>query len=364
MLDTTKHSHGLSSKVKLISLISNIVLNAARCAQVYHRRGFSKRMADEGSLRPLFVAVIFDAAGQLPPLSHLADLADSCAPTPIHLACPIQHQKVLFLEVRACAERGSALSGLSMGELEATTNLTGDGLVNGISEPVWLDEQDAPPSSPPSPPSPPRMPPSYLHCQPANQLSGPLGWQQSSAFCPSPPPSPPQMAALARSSDQIVGGLRGGVVIAGEDEEGEEGEEKDAEEAECQVPTVAHREDVIDEVLFAQVEARQPSEKHIVGSLAARAPEPEAVVTQHLIDLQRGAEKSLLSSIQVNTAHVRNSLDATAQSIATCKASLQQSRCCVEGARRNMAALAQSLHQLRHGSSMEHLWTEGFEPST
>ncbi|KAL1495484.1 hypothetical protein AB1Y20_016850 [Prymnesium parvum] len=306
---------------------------AATCGEqqallhVYHRRGYSRRLVEEGALMPLFAAAICTASEEMPSLPSLAALIERCAPLPVRLACVIHHQ-VVFLDV-------------------------------DVAERVHL------------PPSVGR---------PCQLASDPL------APClrpPSLPPSPPL------SPDEVARPGDVGVVIAGEDSEEDDcgleaptivpWTENDVDACSgCSDLQAKHSSSVQtlstlpDEEDYRGAIAPPPEEKLqwpsiSVGSLSSTTlwhSSSDPVDKQQtpyrpasrMSQLQLSAETSLLRQVQQQTTSVKESLLKSAQSVQISSEFLNQSKAHTLKAQDCFHKLTEGLLSLRKGTCMGSLW--------
>lgn len=326
--------------------------------QVFHRRGFSRRMADAGALSPLFVAAVYDVAGQMPQMRCLTELAASCVPIPLHLACVVQHQKVLFMEASAVMEHMDSTQDAA-DLVHAPPRTAKKSNADALRPLALAMPKDGPASS--APPSPPHtvdgLPATVtqeLLSSALTQLPPPLlcVWASTSQGL-TPPPSPPPSPSSGPS---------GGVVIAGEDSEEEDvmdelsaSQDPGGGGVRPRRPAAAGEKDAEQPICELSSPSAALSQPCVAGGLASQ----ELSGTMHrLANLQHAAERSLLRSVQAHGLRVRDSLQHTAQSVSSSRELLRQSTSRVADAQQHLEELAQQLRLVRHGSSMHKLWLE------
>ena len=202
----------------------------AGALNVYHRSKFSRAQARDGRLQPLFVAAVYAAPDQMPPILVLRRLSEQCAPTPLRCACAWQHQVLLFEVGFAPAPRQvhtpddigapartvqSAAAPLAASNHDSSTQGALGGRSVEAQAPPAADNGSASSRVPPTGGARTTMPSRH------HRFAGlPSASPTFATRMPSPPPSPPSVYASYANAG-------GGMVITGEDDEEDELDEAD-----------------------------------------------------------------------------------------------------------------------------------------
>ncbi|KAL3909152.1 MAG: hypothetical protein SGPRY_009529 [Prymnesium sp.] len=290
--------------------------------EVYHRRGFCKRLVHDGSLPPLFAAAVFDVREQMPQPARLAEIAASCAPLIVRLACVSNHQ-VLFLEVEAAADVHLPPQPPSM---------TSDAPTAVVEIPP------PPPSLPPSPP----MSPGELEGEVGCIIAGEDSEEEEE-----------ESTAQLPTAHELGEALPAAHVL------GEAGEASSARGVHSVHPSLPSPP-----LPWAPITVSSLASVKLFSSLASSksGPTQRGHAVQHIAHLQQCAEKGLTREVQQHTTRLYGSLHKSLQSVELATEFLRASLAKRAESQQHVQQLAEAIPSLRTETSMGTLWEQAFHP--